>query len=112
MTTSEIEVLLLDKATGVQIGSIQFRASGMLICEPSKKVHMFALQSPDHLFSEQWLKEPLAMKYADLLRENPKLPDEILEQEAKSCADFLNTLKRPLMIGNYSIKAQVVHREY
>jgi len=52
------------------------------------------------------------MKYADLLRENPKLPDEILEQEAKNYADFLNTLKSPLMIGNYCIKAQVVHREY
>ena len=57
-------------------------------------------------------KRTLAMKYADLLRENPKLPDEILEQEAKNYADFLNTLKSPLMIGNYCIKAQVVHREY
>ena len=72
-------------------------------------LHVFAFKPINKLLSEQWMMEPLYEKHAGLLDENKKLPDEILEEEAKSCADFLNSLESPLMLGSYAVKAQLVH---
>lgn len=109
--TSEIGVLLLDKATGSQIGFIQFSSSGMLVYQMIKKLHVFALKPLDALLAERWLTEPLPRKHAKLLDENLELPDEVLEQEANSCANFLNSLESPLKLGNCSIRAQVIRHE-
>ncbi len=108
---TEIGVLLLDKGTGAQIGFIQFDSSGMLVYQMIKKVHVFALKPIDDLLAERWLTEPLYEKHAKLLDEDSKLPDEILEQEANSCAQFLNSLESPLKVGNCSIRAQVIRHE-
>jgi len=106
---SLIGVLLVDKASGAQIGFIKFDSSGMLVYQMIKTgMHVFAFK-PIDLLLNQWIKKPLYKKHAKLLKENSKLPDEILEQEANSCADFLNSLESPLKLGGYAIKAQMVH---
>jgi|ABSR01.1.fsa_nt_gi hypothetical protein len=108
---SEIGVLFIDKASGSQIGFIKFDSSGVLVYQMIKPgMHVFAFKPIDHLLN-QWIKEPLYKKHAKLLEENSKLPDEILEQEANSCADFLNSLESPLSLGGHSVKAQMVHTE-
>jgi hypothetical protein len=55
--------------------------------------------------------QPLYKKHANLMDKNKKLPDEILEQEANSCADFLNSLESPPTMGIDPVKAQVVVRD-
>lgn len=108
---SEIGVLFIDTASGAQIGFIKFDSSGMLVYQMIKTgMHVFAFK-PIDLLMNQWIKEPLYKKHAKLLKENSKLPDEIREQEANSCADFLNSLESPLKLGGYSVKAQTVHAE-
>ncbi len=108
---SEIGVLFIDTASGAQIGFIKFDSSGMLVYQMIKTgMHVFAFK-PIDLLMNQWIKEPLYKKHAKLLKENSKLPDEIREQEANSCADFLNSLESPLKLGGYSVKAQMVHAE-
>ena len=72
-------------------------------------LHVYAFKPINKILSEQWIKEPLYKKHAKLLDENKKLPDEILEEEAKACADFLNSLETPLTIGGHAVKAQVVN---
>ena len=107
--TTEIGVLLLDQASGSQVGFIQFDASGMLVYKVIKMgLHVFAFKPIDQLLNGQWTHEPLYKKHASLLDENKKLPREILEQEANSCADFLNRLESAPMLGSHMVKAQVV----
>ena len=109
---SLIGVLLLDQASGAQIGFIQFNPSGVLGYRLiTKKLHVFVLKSIDHILGKRWIKEPLYEKHAQLLDENSNLPDEILVKEATSCADFLNSLESPLTLGSYTVKAQVVYNE-
>jgi len=104
-----IGVLFVDKASGAQIGFIKFDSSGMLVYQMIKiGMHVFAFK-PIDLLMNQWIKEPLYKKHAKLLEKNSKLPDEILEQEANGCADFLNSLDRPLNLGGHAVKAQMVH---
>src|SRR6266516_1550761 len=82
---SLIGVLFLDKASGTQIGFIKFDSSGMLVYQMIKTgMHVFAFKPIDVLLN-QWTKEPLYKKHAKFLKENSKLPDKILEQEANSC---------------------------
>jgi len=108
-TTSEIGVLLLDKDSGAQIGFIKFGSSGILVYQIIRSgMHIFAFKPIDNLLNEQWNKQPLYKKHASSLSENNKLPDEILEQEANHCANFLNSLESPLMLGAYHVKAQAV----
>ena len=108
--TTEIGILLSDKADGAQIGFIKFDASGMLVYQVIKAgLHVYAFKPINRLLTEKWIKEPLYKKHAHLLDENKKLPGEVLEQEAKSCADFLNTLESPLQLGGSIVEARVVH---
>ena len=107
--TSVIGVLLVDKADGSQIGFIKFDSSGMLIYQMIKAgMHVFAFKPIDRLLNDQWLKEPLYKKHATSMDENSKLPHEILEREANNCADFLNSLESPLMLGGYLVEALAV----
>ena len=104
----QIGVLLVDKVSGSQIGFIQFNSSGVMAYKMIKEgLHVFAFKPIDHLLNE-WDKEPLYEKYSKLLGENSKLPDEILMQEANSCANFLNSLEDPLKLGSYTVKAMKV----
>ena len=104
-----IGVLLVDKVDGSQIGFIQFDSSGVMVYQIIKAgMHVFAFKPIDRLLNEQWLKEPLYKKHATSMDENSKLPDEILEQEANNCADFLNSLESPLMLDSYLVKALAV----
>lgn len=106
---SLIGVLFIDKASEVQIGVIKFDPSGLLAYQMIQSgIHVFAFNSIDRLI-DQWAKEPLYKKHAKSLGRNSKLPDKILEQEANSCADFLNSLASPLKLGGYAVKAQMVH---
>lgn len=108
---SLIGVLFTDKASGAQIGFIKFDSSGMLVYQMIKTgMHVFAFKPIDVLMN-QWTKEPLYKKHAKLLKENSKLPDKILEQEANSCANFLNSLESPLNLGSYAVEAQMVHSQ-
>lgn len=108
--TLEISVLLLDTASRAAVGLIKFDTSGVLVYQSIQTgLHVFAFKPINELLSEEWLKEPLYKKHASLLDENQKLPEEILELEANSCADFLNTLESPVMLGDSSVEAQVVH---
>lgn len=108
---SLIGVLFIDKASAAQIGFIKFESSGMLVYQTIKAgIHVFAFKSIE-LLIKQWIKEPLHAKYSKLLEENQKLPDKILEQEANSCANFLNSLESPLKLGGYTVKAIVVQSE-
>ena len=107
---SELGILLVEKENNNQIGFIKFDPSGMLVYQIIKAgLHVYAFKPINKLLSEQWIKEPLYKKHAGLLDEDKKLPNEILEQEARSCADFLNSLESPLMLGSYAVKAQVVY---
>ena len=107
--TLVIGVLLVDKVDGSQIGFIKFDSSGVMVYQIIKaEMHVFAFKPIDRLLNEQWLKEPLYQKHAKLKDENSKLPDEILEQEANNCADFLNSLEGPLSLGGYLVKALAV----
>ena len=107
---SELGILLIEKENNDQIGFIKFDSSGMLVYQIVKAgLHVYAFKPINKLLSEQWIKEPLYKKHASLLDENKKLPDEILEQEAKSCADFLNSLETSLTLGGNAVKAPVVH---
>ena len=108
--TLGLGVLLVDNASGAQIGLIKFDPSGMLVYQIIMTgLHVYAFKPINKLLSEQWIKEPLYMKHAKLLAENPKLPNDILEQEANSCADFLNALTGPLTLGGHNVKAYMVH---
>ena len=101
----QIGVLFVDKVSGSQIGFIQFNSSGVLAYKMIKEgLHVFAFRSIEP-FIKQWAKEPLYIKYAKLLEEKSKLPDEILMQEANSCANFLNSLESPLKLGSYTVEA-------
>jgi hypothetical protein len=107
--TEEIGVLLLDPVSAAQIGFIQFDPSGMLIyrvIQPGLNVN--ALRPIHQKLAEEWIKEPLYEKHASLLDENKKLPETTLEEEAKSCTDFLNHLDEPLRLGGTIVEAQVV----
>jgi hypothetical protein len=107
---SEIGVLLVDNATAAQIGLIKFDPSGVLVYQTIKTgLHVHAFKPINKLLSEEWLKEPLYIKHAKLLAENPKLPNDILEQEADSCAEFLNSLANPPTLGEHIVKAHRVH---
>ena len=109
---SLIGVLLVDIDSGAQIGFIKFNPSGVLGYQMIKAgLHVFAFKPIDHLLEAQWNKQPLYEKHAQRLDENSKLPDEILVQEATSCADFLNSLESPLTLGKYTVKAQVVYNK-
>ncbi|MFH1976136.1 MAG: hypothetical protein ABIJ52_11350 [Pseudomonadota bacterium] len=48
------------------------------------------------------------IKHAELLKGKSTLPIDILEQEARFCADALNQLKKPLTVGKYTLKADSV----
>ena len=107
---SLIGVLLVDQDSGTQIGFIKFNPSGVLGYQMIKAdLHVYAFKPIDHLLEEQWNKDPLYEKHAQRLDENSNLPDEILVQEATSCADFLNSTESPLKLGSYTVKAQMVH---
>ncbi len=69
---------------------------------------MFAFKPIDRHI-RQWAKRPLYEKYAELLEESLRLPCKILTQEASSCADFFNSLEKPLNIGTHTVKALSVH---
>src|SRR5215207_1682293 len=106
---TETGVLLSDVTNGAQIGFIRFASSGMLVYQVIKAgLHVFAFKPIDRLLNEQWIQEPLYKKHAGFLDENKKLPNDILEQEATSCANFLNALEGPLMLGGNAVEAQVV----
>jgi hypothetical protein len=108
---SEVGVLLVDATSGEQIGFIKFDASGMLVYQVIKAgLHVFAFKPINRLLSEQWIKEPLYKKHASLLDADKKLPEEVLEQEANSCAEFLNSLESPLMLGGSTVRAEVVYK--
>ena len=108
--TSEISVLLVDKASSAPVGLIKFDSSGVMVYQSRKRgLHAFAFKPIHELLREQWMKEPLYKKHASLLDENKMLPGEILEQEADSCAEFLNTLESPLKLGGAAVEAQVLH---
>lgn len=109
--TSEIGVLLVDKASSSPVGLIKFDSSGVLVYQSVQAgLPVFAFKPIDKLLSEQWLREPLYKKYADALDENKMLPKRILVEEANSCAEFLNATEGPLVLGGRSIKAQVVDK--
>jgi len=108
----EIGVLLVDESSGDQMGYVEFDPSGMLVYHKVKpEMHVYAFKGIDRILREEWATQPLYKKHAESLDENKKLPDEILEQEATACADFLNSLENPPMMGRYIVKAQVVVRE-
>ena len=108
-STTNIRVLLMDKTSGVQIGFIKFDSSGMLVYHVIEKgLHVFAFKPIDRLLNGQWIQEPLYKTYVGLLDENKKLPDGILVRSAESCANFLNSLESPLMLGSHHVKAELV----
>jgi hypothetical protein len=108
--TSEIGVLLVDKTSDVQIGFIKFDPSGMLIYQNMKAGgHVYAFKPIDALLNKGWIKEPLYEKHAALLKDNPELPDEILEQEATSCAEFLNSQVKTVTLNGHPVKAHMIH---
>lgn len=107
--TSEIHVLLLDKTSRTKVGLIKFDSSGVLVYQSNRAaLQVFAFKPINQLLSEQWLKEPLYKKYANVLDENKMLAERILVKEAHSCADFLNALEGPLVLGNSIVKAKAV----
>ena len=107
--TSDISVLLLDKASSAAVGLIKFDSSGVLVYQSIQAgLRVFAFKPINQLLSELWLKEPLYKKYAKSLDENKMLAERILVKEANSCADFLNALEGPLMLGNNIVKAKAV----
>jgi len=109
--TTGIGVLLLDQASGSQIGFIKFDPSGTLVYQVIKAgLHVFAFKPIDKLLNGQWRKEPLYKTHAGLLNEAKMLPEEILEEEANACMVFLNSLETPLMLGDTLVKAQVIYR--
>jgi hypothetical protein len=109
-STTNIGVLLMDKTSGAQIGFIKFDSSGMLVYHVIETgLHVFAFKLIDRVLNAQWIQEPLYKIHAGLLDENKKLPDGILVQSAESCANFLNSLESPLMLGGHDVKAQLVN---
>jgi len=104
-----IGVRLVDTDSGVQIGVIKFDSSGMLIYQIVKAgVQWFAFKPVESILKAKWMKQPLYRKHAKLLDKNKSLPQKILVQEAKSCAEYLNSLKTPPKLGRYTVKAQMV----
>jgi hypothetical protein len=101
----KIGVLLTDRASGGRIGVIEFDPSGMRVSHVfPDTVHAFALNPIIRI-----LKEPLYVKHAELMKEKRKLPADILEHEAKLCAEKINGLDHPMTVGKYAVKAEVVH---
>jgi len=109
-STANISVLLMDKTSGAQIGFIKFDSSGILVYQVMEiGLHVFAFKPIDRLLNGQWIQEPLYKTHAGLLDEAKKLPEGILVQSAESCANFLNSLESPLMLGSHVVKAQLVN---
>ena len=109
-STTKISVLLMDKTSGAQIGSIKFDSSGILIYQVIESgLHVFAFKPIDRLLNGQWMQEPLYRTHAGLLDERKELPDGILVKSAESCANFLNSLESPLMLGDHDVKAQLLN---
>jgi hypothetical protein len=110
-SSAKLGILLTDIASGELIGAIEFTSSGMLITQSAKKeLHVFALKSIIRRLEESVLKQPLYIKYENLLKERSELPMDILEQEARICADELNRLTPALTVGGYSCKALVARK--
>jgi hypothetical protein len=108
----QIGVLLVDKASGEQKGFIEFDPSGALVYHTMKpEMHVYAFKGIDRILREKWTAQPLYKKHAKSMDKNKKLPDEILEQEANSCADFLNSMESPPTMGIHAVEARVVVRE-
>ena len=104
-----IGVLLVDTDSGTQIGLIKFDPSGMLIYQIVKAgVQWFAFKSIEAILKEKWLRKPLYKKHSKSMGRNKNLPQKILVLEAKSCAEYLNSLKAPPKLGRYVVKAQMV----
>jgi hypothetical protein len=104
-----VGVLLIERENGSQVGFISFNPSGVLGYQVTREdLHVYVLKPIDKLLIN-WEKDPLYIKHANLLDENSNLPFEILEQEANSCADFLNSQEKPLQVGKYTVVARMVH---
>lgn len=107
---TKLGILLTDAGNGEHIGFIEFDTSGVLVYQIIKAgLHVFAFKPIDKLLVEEWMKEPLYVKHADLRDENKTLPIEILEEEAISCEEFLNSLEKPLTLGMHIVKANKVY---
>jgi len=68
----------------------------------------FALKPIGELLEKDWIKVPLYIKHAKLLNLKKNLSSATLVTEANSCAEFLNSMKEPLKLGGYTVKAQMV----
>jgi hypothetical protein len=101
----KIGVLLTDRASGGRIGVIEFDPSGMLVSHVfPDTVHPFALNPVIRT-----LKEPLYVKYAELMKKKRELPADIIEHEAKLFVEKINGVDQPMTVGEYAVKAEVVH---
>ena len=106
----KIGVLLTDVTDGKQVVLVEFDGSGMLVMNNLQADIVWqAMRSLERHVVEGVGNEPLYQKYADLLKQTPTLPDDILEKEAAAYAEAVNRADPPCRVNQYSVKAQVMH---
>lgn len=109
-SASQIGILLSEAKSGKEVGFIEFTPSGVLALHYFQGRDVFALKPIERLLIENGLgKEPLYVKYAELLEREPELPPRILKQEASYYADFLNQVEPPGMVRGKTVKATVAN---
>jgi hypothetical protein len=107
--STSIGVLLFEVKSRVPVGFIKFDPRGILVYQIALEgMHVFAFKACVAPAVENWSEDPLYIKYQGMLKENPELPDSIIEQEANDCAEFLNNHKTPLHLGKYIVQARKV----
>ncbi len=109
MTTNQVGVLLSDRTTDEQIGLITFYPRGVLGYSVLKAgLHVFALKPIERFLEENGFSQPLYVKHAARMNNQNELATDILEREAKACAEAIQRAEPPLTVGGHALGAHVV----
>ena len=88
----EIGVLLLANNDDTQMGVVVLDPGGMLVFRVIKTgLHYFAMKPIARYFEVDYTGEDLWKKYANILDQEGRIPDDILLQEARSLAEAMNS---------------------
>jgi hypothetical protein len=102
--------LLSEETSGKEVGLIEFTPSGFLALHYYQGPDVFALKPIERLLIEHGLgEEPLYVKYAQVLNQEPELPPTILKKEATFYSDFVNGLVPRCKVRGKTVRASVAH---
>ena len=104
-----VGILFTETSNGQRVAVIEIDASGMLVLRAFRGgPHPYALRSLESELAAHGMTMPLYRKYADILKQQGKLPVEIRRREAEHYAEILNAITPAIEMGGRTVKAQAV----